>query len=969
MNLSATTISWILTAAFLVILLIGFLIGLWRGLKKSVFKMIISLVGAVIAFFITPVVTNAVMGIKINYEGTQATISEIIVDNLKNNSDIAMMIDNNPNMEAFIEQLPAALGSTVIFILLTIAIECVLYIIYRIFASIFMKKKSGEKFHRLGGAFVGLGTIFVIVVFAFMPLASLVSTASDMIATNEYTVETADADDGEASEIQKLISENVPEIAINAVQGVNGSLLTKISGVFGLNNAVFDYYANVTVDNQKIYVRQEVANYYEAADFILQVKNNYKNIKFSKLDYDRIEKILEKIENGGLFKTIIPNVVKELVVNYENYSFLQGNSIITEYSDIIDDVRADLQDLSGEALYNYFKNDIDKVYQTVKTLGKAEIIDDILDLEEKTAKSIVKIVGDSSYTFRQSIRNIFDMNLVQNSLGTVSSKVLEKVKESSDSEIISNILNIGVSTKDWTTEQWDTLADNARDIVNRLSYLLNNVEINEISDVTEFLDTTKNYNLTALMTNLGKLIDDVRANELLRTSENEVEEEKRNISIFEPVINDYDLAIPENGWEFEDLYGHTIAVQTYQALMEFFAPPVEKVKANDIYTIISKEDSNEKIKGLADVLSKEGNENILSEILLPLYQFDLTKEKVFDNISTLQNDLVNFSTLENYDDWKTDLGYVSQVLKALSTKVTIDDTQKSYLEILLGDDGFNSLVDKLDNAKVDDIFKPILYAKSTAGVRTTLFSTLASTINNITGGSATITVGNTTFVDGGAEDQAQEICNVIKQFLAVGREANDIEHIEKAKLGRLLNAIKVNAYRQQLSDKTNEGILKDVFDGLYGKITTTTSFASNFNKLLGGKQSYEINFEALLSSVDIIENAIDNSFDFIDKLADIISTDETGETELSEMVNNIIDTIDGISEDESGVIDTLISNIDSLDIDVISEDTQAAIEANEEGIRDAIENNENISDETKQKIFDFLFGSQNSNNDTSNNEG
>ena len=66
----------VLNVLFALILVIGFLLGIWRGLKKSAVSAAFSIVGVLIAFFVTPPITNAILGISVNFEGTSQTINE-----------------------------------------------------------------------------------------------------------------------------------------------------------------------------------------------------------------------------------------------------------------------------------------------------------------------------------------------------------------------------------------------------------------------------------------------------------------------------------------------------------------------------------------------------------------------------------------------------------------------------------------------------------------------------------------------------------------------------------------------------------------------------------------------------------------------------------------------------------------------------------------------------------------------------
>ena len=130
--MDSTLIGWLITLAFVLILVAGFFIGFWRGLKRSTVNLVISIIGVVIAFFVTPAITNAILGIKITIDNTQTSINGFLVELCRDDKNIGPMMQANKNLEVFFMNLPKALVNVVAFILVTIIIECLLYIIYKI---------------------------------------------------------------------------------------------------------------------------------------------------------------------------------------------------------------------------------------------------------------------------------------------------------------------------------------------------------------------------------------------------------------------------------------------------------------------------------------------------------------------------------------------------------------------------------------------------------------------------------------------------------------------------------------------------------------------------------------------------------------------------------------------------------------------------------------------------------------------
>lgn len=106
--------------------------------------------------FITPPITNAIMGISVPYEETTVTLSQYIVEMLKQNADIAALIENNPNLSTLIERLPSAVGNVVVFLVVSALVMLVLYIVYKIIAVTCLKRKEDQKCIALGAVLLDL---------------------------------------------------------------------------------------------------------------------------------------------------------------------------------------------------------------------------------------------------------------------------------------------------------------------------------------------------------------------------------------------------------------------------------------------------------------------------------------------------------------------------------------------------------------------------------------------------------------------------------------------------------------------------------------------------------------------------------------------------------------------------------------------------------------------------------------------
>ena len=109
----ATYFLWGSIGLIVVLLLVGFLVGMYRGLKRTSLHILFVLVSVVIAFFVTRPITNAILNVNINYEGSLITISDYIVRMISEN---VVDLSHFDSASEFIKQLPGAIASPIVFI-------------------------------------------------------------------------------------------------------------------------------------------------------------------------------------------------------------------------------------------------------------------------------------------------------------------------------------------------------------------------------------------------------------------------------------------------------------------------------------------------------------------------------------------------------------------------------------------------------------------------------------------------------------------------------------------------------------------------------------------------------------------------------------------------------------------------------------------------------------------------------------
>lgn len=809
--MTQSSISWIISIGFIVLLGIGFLIGLWRGWKRSLLNFGCSIIGMIVAIFVTKPITTAIMGIEVTSDGVKTSLSGLIVKELQKNEDINLMMNANANFKQFIYGLPSALASTLVFVAVSAVVALLAYTIYRI-ACIGVKYRPAERKHRLVGAGVGTVKMLILSSIALMPLTSLIGLTSDMTERESFVV-SAQAENQTGSPYG-YIGEYIPEQAIVAVRGVNDSLLSKICGLGGMDDKLFDFYGQVKVDDKQVLVREEVPAYYEVLAFKYDIEHTT-NLSFSNVNYEKLGKVVDKVVESPLFTKVVSSTLADMIINYEDYSFMAG--LKDEYGKILDNIGSSLSAIesAGGNVSEYFAHDIKTAVEIFKTMGANGVIDDIKALENKNADSIIETLENESEkegkltnkdSFDSAVSSFFKMNTVRDSIA----EILKKYSK----DFINGLDEVGVDTSAWTDENWDKQAVDISKFVKSYADLVKDVKFADIiTDATILLDSSKDYDILGIMTNLGSLIDNARSIELLRTSDNK--------PIFDKLLTDNNIVLPDKSAEIKNASGEKVTISNYTDLFGFVAPSLEKLKSSGMYDVITGE--GDKVKGIANIVSFQNetgtypNKDILKEIILPLNQVEPTKSLIMDSLtSSLGSGFIDLSGLNTYDEWDKDLGYISSLLIVLNTD-KMPDGVTTYLDKVL-DNKIDEVFDNLADEQVDGIIKPILYAKATTTLKNDIMSQIAQECNSLTGASDTISLAGVTLEKGNPDDQANEICAVMKSLIALRGESGNLKDMNEGKVKTMLISLQANGYRTIINTSlTSEGAFKGIFGSVMSK--------------------------------------------------------------------------------------------------------------------------------------------------------
>lgn len=954
------TINLIISFVFVLILIIGFFIGFWRGVRRSAVSCAIGLVGIVIAFFITPPITNAIMGISIAYGEETITLSQYVLEMLAQNADIAGLVENNPNLKTLIERLPSAIANVIVFLLVSAVVMFLLYIVYKIIAITCLKRKEDQKMYRTWGGVIGLVKAFVITIFVFMPLSSLCGLVSDITYSNDIYVQTSNNDQPNTSaqkiqtqaqkdsaESESAIAEYIPAEVMEIIDSLNDSFFFKMEGAVGLDDAMFDYLSSVEVNGERLYLRQEIISYANVYDVAMQISeiSTSSEHTFAQLDFDKLEIYLNDILDGALFRQIVVEIVQDVALNYENYSFIIPAEQLEEYKELLDDIANGFQEAikdNESGVIEYLKNDFNKLFATFKELAKSGVIDKIVSQDNLSKQDIIDLLVANTQSFSNSVENIFSMNILHDGFNFIFNNFVVNSVEGLD--------QIEVDTSSWQNEEWNNLSAQFVTVISNFSDVANQVDVFEvINDPTSILtkpaEGEKDVDIEAVLKSLGKFIDSVLEVTILQNAEGQ--------SIISGLLSENNFVLPTD--EVIDNNGQAVSLENYEQYLTFISQSLEEIKDNDLYAILtsSESDATSIIKTIANLVSAEGKHDLLADIFLPLIQVEPTKTLIGEElVSAVQSDLIDLSGIQGYDMWKSELGYVSDILIILNKA---DESGTSYLDYAISGNADLLLQNLGDNITITDILTPVLRANSTSGIKQTLFDTIEEVLNELANTQIDLRIEGISFEEDSSEDQTSEICLIFEDLLSVYKQYSStsgeftFKDIDKNILGSLLDRIKENAYREELASKKTQGLFRPMFEELYKQLLTEFSSAESIIK---DKHVYEISFTELMKALSEIENATEGSF--IDKVGDMISSSA------SVSIENVEELIASVTEETTTetleTIDVVLGVLEDFEVKIdIPGSTEEEIESNKTQIEEFINDNTNLTESLKDKLNN-IFG-------------
>lgn len=848
--MSAAAIIAIIDVAFVVLLGLGFLEGFLRGVKRSSLELGLTVAGIIIVALITPVVTNAVLNINVS----GGTLQDMIMDALRSNEDIASVLDSSASSVELINKLPVLIVAAVAFLLLNLTMRSIVYGVYKLLSLCFKSKKKekelGLKRNRWAGGLISTLKMLVLVLIMFMPLTSLTKLADQVIPEqSDSAVSAAVEDEGSTGDEGTESGEGggILVTVKNVVHGVNKSVFGIVNGVGNVDDLMLDGVAKVEINGEKISLRREINNYitlYQNVSSIINAED------LSKVDWDAMDKAYEEVTTNPLYNDVVLNIVGELIIN--NQTIVDIIPSLKEYQGIFECISQAISTGEVEVDVNfaeYFKPDIDKVYYTISGAGHAGYLAEVVG-KESLLDSITILVQKYDAVLTGAINNVFDTNIVRDAFSPALSVAFDKI--ATDPKLADIFDDANTEITDWAALK--TQVKSVVVSVGNINGLLKaqNVAIGDVtSDVMVVLKLKQNT--STILAQLGGMLDAIDGLEFMQNSKGE--------KLLPKVLETYEIG------DLKDVKGETIT--TYKEAFEFVGPSIEKLASLDLYEDLSSEsvNFNSILKKIATKLVSEKTDTtcstFMSDTLLPLYKATVFKDKIFPMLieGSKETGVVDFSLLEvendwaaSYANWASDLPHITIVITELESKEYAEG--QTMLDYMLAENSdMNNVVKKLDDATIDKIMPSILTAKSLQPLRDQLAGIVVESINDLTGGTATMELKPESFT--GEDSQTSEFNAILKTFISIYNSAetlSGIGDIDSALLGQLLNQMKANAYRKEISGKEiTDGVTRALFDALVAKLES--QYDIELTKVFDVTYVYEIDFAKLMNFIDKVNGA------------------------------------------------------------------------------------------------------------------
>ena len=839
---------------FLLIVIAGVIWGIIRGLKKQSFRLGWVFVIGLILFFVTPVITKAVIGMDFSFLNAEIqgiklkTINQWVIDYAGTIEGYGQIIKDNPETINAILQIVTIFLNVIIFVLLFWLAKIILWPIWAILSAVLIKKKTktGEKKkkHRAWGMLVGAVSGIFIGATTCMPILGIFNIANQIetqTAKSQILVEENDANYKKGF-ITRIAGEDVSGLITSYNKSFTAGFF-KYTGLEFFSNAAFDALSTTEIDKQKIVLKNELTSIVKVIDNFerlgnFKVKNNY----YLQADLTKLINAYKVIINN-LFeiKTIsvigdqlLPYVVNEIATNKDFVIKLPESNneavtyALTEGINQIKDIK-----------FSDLKNELNCVLNIAEILNNKNILSPIMNGEPYQTQLIDNIDAES---LEQITNQIFEMKTIGSVIPVVINAGFMFVADYLDIE------NFSVGENKVTTQ----------DVKNFINVVLNTgfAAYNSLDFDSKYYVTDSTFAL------IGKVLDSV-VNYKGLTTENVkkiiVSLENRVYDSLESMLDSFDARYNTVKTEILQAVHNLNKIENYEQELKQIGLVFNDIV--DVFDDFSHANASINLEKLGNVFDGLKNTLLLGNVIDPIFKesINVVKDEVPLEFEGLKPILTRVS--ENVDkvtSWKTELSNFNMLYKTISNIQKDNNLEENILTenntyfSELGESVNKIKESKLFGSEIVNVAKVVLdYAETILPTEQNIVQTAFEKISeNLT---------TATNVDWKVEFET------IKELAIIANDFNDStvplenvgERIDKAVLKNsvLINREVINDVLISAIDVFSENITDTETLKIVNKIKTTIK--------TNGSLSYKQELLAINTLINYIENIDINNFDYV----------------------------------------------------------------------------------------------------------
>ncbi len=463
--MNATAIGWIITAIIAWLLIYSFFVGYKRGLGKTFFRFCWIFVTAVILIFVTPLISSYLnsydlSSLNLDIAGPVTKLSDIGV-NILNSLNLGPEISESQVVITFAENFPIMILNVLLFVLLFYLTKWILYPLWAVIASkIFDKEKNKKKqyekrvknFKKKGmpieeeipvsvavtnkrrglGGILGLITGAFICALTFTPIVGI-----NNIYQNVYAGVVVENKDGvETPYIEEVVENKEVLSYANSYEISVGKKILDYSGMSFLSNFLFDNMAVIEVNNEKVYLSNEVDFGIDFYNSVIKIQNFLQTTEPATKDsldtfLTNVKELVFKVNNSKLIYVlgdeVLPRLADDYILENENFKVTIGGN---DYTDLIRDSYRDSTKNSPIDVSSA-QRQVNSIVDIAVLLNNNEILAPFYNGEISTIDEVMlelsKNLKDKKTFSSQLVDSLYNIDLLEGQYGKLIDGFIEEL--------------------------------------------------------------------------------------------------------------------------------------------------------------------------------------------------------------------------------------------------------------------------------------------------------------------------------------------------------------------------------------------------------------------------------------------------------------------------------------------------------------------------------------------------------------